>query len=317
MVNLKFSVLVIAVVFCAAAGLIMLLRRGRGAVGAVGLLAALGTVSVVLLGWAPYMQNLLDYGHPFHPLMGTDSVDIIHGGNMPALLEHLGPIAQFAYGIFGETNTAFPGEVPQIGRPFFFSLQAAWDAGWYDVRIGGFGVLFPTVALFAAITLAALLRPGALPKHGRAWLVIGLAVLGISVAIHPENWWARYVPQLWLIPVSLAALALAAQGATRLLGVVLLAAVLSDAAITAASAAHFARWRNREMIADHKAIAQQSNGSVEVSVGPFVGTWHRLIEKGFSAQLVANPSDLSCGQPQTLWTARQGLLLRGTRQEVG
>jgi hypothetical protein len=296
LLNLKFSVTAMVAFLCIAAAVIVLLRFRRDGVLNVACLGAVGVASVVALALVPYMQNLIDYGHPFYPLMGPDRV-VIMPKNFPASLADRGPLAQFVFGTFGvlERGTG------QVLGPWNLSLQVLQDAGITDHRVGGFGVLFWIVALVTLITLIVILRSDALSRGSRAWLMVALAVLAASVAIHPENWWARYVPQLWLIPVAVAATALTMdrQGPRRL-GGSLLAIILANAAITAAAAANSAWLHHLYIGREREIIAQEAGGSIQVSAGPFPGVWYRLVEAGIDVELVPDPDDLACPAPKAL-----------------
>lgn len=268
-VNLKFTILVVVVLFSAAAAAALLVRHRERAIGTIALLAAVGAGSVVVVGWAPYMQNLFDHGHPFHPLMGAASIDIM-SGNRP---EGLGPATLFFKGLFGPSLTY---------------------SGVADARIGGFGPLFAPVMLVTLATLATFILSGRASSTGKAWCAFAVAVLGLSVAIHPENWLARYVPQLWILPAIVAAFAFLARGSLRWLGMAILCLMLVNGALVAAFTARWAYQRDRAM--QQRIVAlHEAGGEVQLSMGPFVGLWHMFGESGLTVSLVPSERSLSCG----------------------
>lgn len=67
-----------------------------------------------------------------------------------------------------------------------------------DTRVGGFGPLFGGSVLLSLILLAAAFPAD--PKRTLAYAGLVLLIL-ISALVNPEAWWARYAPQLWLLPV--------------------------------------------------------------------------------------------------------------------
>ena len=214
--NLKFSAIPIFVILCAFASGSAWFVRGQGAGLRVG--AALLTTAVVaigLIGWSPYMQNLLDHGHVFHPLMGTQAVDIMQQSassgfsNTPAALRDMSPVERFFFSLFSETHAGFETE-PHLKVPFTVSVSEIRTVGGVDVRLGGFGPFFSGAILLAAVcTVMIWFRS---PKQNNVTLgllLIAFAML-VSVALMPENWWARYVPQFWFVPLAIAAAAISA-----------------------------------------------------------------------------------------------------------
>lgn len=130
-----------------------------------------GTViGAFALGWHPYISNYLNAGHPLFPLMGEGSVDIMTGTTPD---------------IFKEHNRFFN---------FFYSMlipaKSTSAAG-----INGFGILmFPIFVLSIIAWLV----------NSRRWPgVISYSILCIlgSCFIFAQTWWARYISQLWLVPV--------------------------------------------------------------------------------------------------------------------
>ena len=79
-----------------------------------------------------------------------------------------------------------------------------------DTRLAGFGSLFGYSLALALVTIAICVL-----RFQRRRCVSGVQIpfaavivwVGVCTALHPESWWARYVPQLWLVPVLAAAMA--------------------------------------------------------------------------------------------------------------
>jgi hypothetical protein len=75
--------------------------------------------------------------------------------------------------------------------------------GTADLRIGGFGPFFG-ITIAVTLLAASLLIRG--PRNGIGFATVALATL-LSVVVNPQMWWARFVPQMWLLPVLVAAAA--------------------------------------------------------------------------------------------------------------
>jgi biotin transporter BioY len=100
-----------------------------------------------------------------------------------------------------------------VGLTYVAEKPTSWDAIqtsflWavvFDQRAGGFGPLMGPIAGFGLILIIIL------SFHWRnrtiqAGSLLALALL-ISFFIHPESWWARYVPQFWIFFVLIAMVA--------------------------------------------------------------------------------------------------------------
>lgn len=151
------------------------------------------------VGFNPYVTNMLSKGHIFYPLFGEGKVDIMTG-NSPVGFPELGRFAKFGAAFFGKTENVVPGnefggvvhnKIPGLVYPKELTALFAPDC-----RIGGFG---PLASLYMLLSLAFLYR---WLRHWRWDVMHGLWLLAlISSLSNPEFWWARYAPQLWLVPL--------------------------------------------------------------------------------------------------------------------
>jgi len=81
-----------------------------------------------------------------------------------------------------------------------------------------------------------------------ATLVVSLAFLIGSVLINAEAWWARYAPQLWLVPLTVAMFVDATKlsRVARAVSIVLLVVLTADAAFMAMIASGYAAFRTHK-----------------------------------------------------------------------
>jgi hypothetical protein len=110
------------------------------------------------------------------------------------------------------TNYLNPyGEIPQselkaVTNPF--QLRSINEFGEfatsYDLRIGGFGPLF-AVALALASVIALMRASDGTRDVGLALIALGTVA---SILVMSVSWWARLVPQMWLVPVLASACAI-------------------------------------------------------------------------------------------------------------
>jgi hypothetical protein len=204
-VNIKFT----ALAYILALGLpvllyLLLVKEGRpfkpiaSSLG-IGLIAGL-----LFAGFNPYVTNTVRNGNPFYPLAGPHAMDIVTA-NSPADFQTMNRFEKLFISTFSKTEDA-SGPLPAHWKWPFTVSKEELKAIWLDTRIAGFGPLFGGAVLLSLILLAT-----AWPLDKKKTLVyacIGLLIV-CSALVNPEAWWARYVPQLWLLPVLCAMLGLA------------------------------------------------------------------------------------------------------------
>ena len=153
------------------------------------------------MGYNPYLTNLFKYGHPFYPLAGQNAVDIMTV-NTPQNMVGKNSLQKAFYSYFGLQmyyldpvgfywNTS-PNIILERLNSHFNSLY------FPDIRVRGFGLASPFVIVFTLISSIGLWL--SLKKNPNRWkylFVVGVVLL--SVAVNPEFWWARYIPQFWFL----------------------------------------------------------------------------------------------------------------------
>lgn len=152
-------------------------------------------IGIGFLGFNPYMINLKEGNHIFYPLMGQDKVDII-SYNQPGNFAEKNWIEKFMTSVFSESdniNEAAKRD-PLIKIPFHMNRAEIDVFKMPDVRIGGWGPIFSGILILAVIIYI---------RNKYEKKAISLFLLGtlITIIINPEAWWARYTPQLYLIPI--------------------------------------------------------------------------------------------------------------------
>jgi hypothetical protein len=229
-----------------------------------------------VFGVNPYVFNTLENGHPFYPFFGRGEFPIfsLRTDTPPDFLE-ANRIANLATSIFSRSRV-WPPES---------TLKAPWqvDHGEWrafqepDVRTGGFGPLFPAAVILSLALLAVRLGRG----DAASWIATAV-ILIIIASVLPVYacWWARYAPQVWLIPlVALAPFGGAAvrQNWRHLSWLVLLILLTNVARIA------WVNWRanleaTRDMAADLADL--RAHSPFKVAFGNFRSNRIRLQEAG-------------------------------------
>lgn len=288
LVNVKFTGVPYAVMIGAAGAGAAWIWRGMPAAIRQATPAALAVALGVLgAGWNPYVTNWRTKGHPLYPVYGAGAVDVMTI-NTPDRMRGRNRFAKLGMSILA-VSTNFDGpwlKAPFVVRPSELDIFVA-----PDVRGGGFGVFFSGALALAAVLLAALLaraRREALPM-----LALAGAILG-SVLANPEGWWARYAPQLWLIPIALALAAWLAPRTSwrRGIGLLVLAVLVIDAALVLGL--NLAKnWPDDAALRAQLRELAASRASVDVDFGAFISNRIRFQEAGVKFR----ETSLTCPSP--------------------
>ena len=206
LINLKFTGLIYLIIVGVGV-IIIALMDNKISLARQYLKIGFATVLMGLLvfGCHPYITNFRDHGHPIFPLMGNGKVDIMTTvGPREFDNSNVNRVNKLLQSLASKSTV---GKAIQAKIPFQVKegeLTAFYNA---DVRLGGFGPLFSGILLL----FIGLLIYWAVSRQGnRNFYVITLLVF-TSVLANPGAWWARYVPQLWLMPVIAAMFAIGFQ----------------------------------------------------------------------------------------------------------
>lgn len=303
-VNLKFSAIPILFVLAAFASFGALAVRGlTDTVRMAGALLAATLVGVILLGWSPFIQNYLDFGHPLYPLMGEHAVDIMNGEdpeleNTPKVIEPLPAFQRFLFSLFSEVHSGYE-TTAELKLPFSVTAAEVRAIGQPDVRLSGFGPLFSGAILLSLAALMAIMISWRQRTAATLGLLFITAGLFMSVLVMPQNWWARYVPQFWLIPVCLAAAAITIQRLpVQVLGTATACVLLLNAAIAGASGLWLTTNRSAAVTGQIQTM-QQTDQPYCVFPQMVHSRLYLMREAGIQVQYVP-ADDLSCPAPEEI-----------------
>jgi hypothetical protein len=201
MINLKFTGLVYAVLVVGfAIGAALFLKKYRAGLRLAVVLGVTGIVSVVVLGYSPYVRNVREHGELFFPLRGEKPLDIMTAVR-PANFADEDRLTRFVVGNFSRSEHVRTPQSTTAKVPFmiFPSEFLAWRA---DPEAGGFGPWFSGLLICSAVAVVLLLKNLRLGEMAGLALFCGGCVLA-TVFVHTEGWYARYAPQTWLLPLLL------------------------------------------------------------------------------------------------------------------
>ncbi len=196
LILLKFTGLVYVIMIFAGFFLLLLWQKRPWRQFALVAFLAVG-LGTFVLGRNPYVMNTFENGHPFYPFLGRGDFPIVTmDSTTPPEFQGVNRAINLLASI-SSRSTSWPPE-STLKTPWQVD-RSEWDAFEEpDVLMGGFGPLFPAaLVLSLAILAVGVWRGGMQPRLACAAILVMIAsVLPVSA-----SWWARYAPQVWLVPL--------------------------------------------------------------------------------------------------------------------
>ncbi|MBQ8635737.1 hypothetical protein IJ425_06260 [bacterium] len=154
----------------------------------------LTTILSAILCAQPYINNTIKFKNPFYPSIGHNKLDFMTKQN-PKEFKNKPYLYKFFRSMFSSSSDARMNN-PQTPRLYYkipFTSHFDMPYGAEDIRINGFGHLFSGIFIISIIlSLISLFK-----KRGS---FVICAIL-LTVLLNPICWWARFVPQLHLLPI--------------------------------------------------------------------------------------------------------------------
>ena len=159
-------------------------------------------IAVFFVGANSYIKNTIDHHNPLYPIVGSDKVDIITT-MQPKSFGNKGMVEKFFISLFSKTaNVTYYSGDPELKLPIIVYNSEKEALLLPDVRIGGFGPLFALVIIISVIVFCvAIFKIIKNNKGFLKYIILSATPILISMLLLGENWWARYVPQLYLFPI--------------------------------------------------------------------------------------------------------------------
>jgi hypothetical protein len=207
MANLKFTGPIYGAIYCFAYFGFIIISKAHRQEKSKALLIS-GTLAVILavfvVGLSVYPKNFVTTGSPLYPLIGGGSEADIITPNEPYEFHDMSNISKFLVSNFSETDniSESSGRNPELKVPLTFDMDELSYLSSVDPRIAGYGVWFGAALLLSAGWLIyQSVRLAAKKEWNYLWLMaLPIIPTIFIVLVLSESWWARYVPQLFLIP---------------------------------------------------------------------------------------------------------------------
>jgi hypothetical protein len=164
-------------------------------------LTAGGILGGAFVGFSPYViqfiNKFITTGNPFDPYAGWTSVV---GRESPEVFRNMDRVGRLAVSLFSKSE-ADPTPLLKLKLPSTFSLDEIRAFAFPDVRIGGFGPLFSGAIVLSVALLVVLFWKYRWRLLCAAHLLVLMSLIFISALSFSESWWARYAPQVWMLPL--------------------------------------------------------------------------------------------------------------------
>jgi hypothetical protein len=159
-----------------------------------------------VVGANPYITNTIRYHAPLYTVVGHNAKEFDNLAMFAdARLHDRNNFHNLFWSTYSvSTNISYrgPNEPSGLALKIPLTVQGkelvALTAS--DTRIGGFGPWFGAIMAWSIVVLSLLI---AVPYLRNGWILFIAGGLLLSVLINPGLWWARYVPQLWYVPLVL------------------------------------------------------------------------------------------------------------------
>ena len=156
--------------------------------------------AIFIVGANTYLKNTIDHKMPLYPLMGKDKVDIITK-MQPKSFKNKNSIEKFTISLFSKTENVTYDFEPTLKLPLRVYKDELDATLLPDARIGGFGPLFSAIFITSLITILISLLKIRKEKDKLIIFLFPIISIIISSILVGESWWARYVPQLYYLPI--------------------------------------------------------------------------------------------------------------------
>ena len=157
---------------------------------------------IFLTGINPYITNLLSGYNPLYPVVKNSFLNAnkeYMTTSYPTGFENANRFKKLFISTFSSSRNLsllINKDEPTLKIPFTITNDDIFH--FEDMRVGGFGYFFSGI-LLCALILSAFLRFK--NKKDKRLFFIVMAILALSILGNHEAWWARFVPQMWSLPL--------------------------------------------------------------------------------------------------------------------
>lgn len=212
LLNIKLSGFFYAAMFIGSFLIMMLLCKKRRLFFKTLLVMLVGfAVGFLVVGFNPYGTNMIRHANPFFPLGQINYGSVNHPYLKAKILDHqfnfseLNRFEKLLFSLFSKPSH----RIAEIKLPLTISVSKLGGFTAPNIPLGGFGPLFSDCFVLSFLIIVLGLKT----NFSQTKIAVGAVFLILlSAFLNPEAWWARYAPQLFLIPAVAIVLGLHSSG---------------------------------------------------------------------------------------------------------
>ena len=159
-------------------------------------------VLILLTGINPYVTNMINGYNPLYPVVKESFLNAnkeYMTTSYPTGFENSNRFKKLFISLFSSSRNLSPlinTDKPTLKVPFTITNDDIFH--FEDMRVGGFGYFFSGI-LLCSLILSMFLRFK--DKEDKRLFFVIMAILMLSILGNHEAWWARFVPQMWSLPL--------------------------------------------------------------------------------------------------------------------
>jgi hypothetical protein len=272
--------------------------------------AAAIAIGVAVIGFSPYVTNIIRYGTPFYPLFGAGAIDL-KPYNVPGNFIDKNSAEILFLSFFSQSGSIKnAGTTSEYKLPFTYSDGELVAFRYPDPVEGGFGPLFGGAVIVAALAMLIYYlvarrraKQGDTRYRRAFWGATWFTLAAVAMCVvNPISSLARYVPQAYLIAVIPAIMLFAAKRwIPRTAGYALILLLAYNGYLIGQTSIAYDLKISSEIAADLPAMAQASQTHpYVVYFTDFRSTRVMLDEAGVRYTVTNNPNSCRNGFRQLL-----------------
>ena len=215
-INFKFTGLAFAAIYCAVFYIYWLIKAYRNSKDEfiqklkkyTIFYAITVIISIVIVGFSSYTKNFIDHGHPLYPLYGKNHVANMVVMEQPSSFNDKNHLEIFLISIFSKGENVSPTYSSENVQPTLkvpFTILKGEISNYYipDIRVGGFGPLFSVIFIASIIATVYIIVRLIIQKKWNLLIPysIILAITAVLLLALDGNYWARYIPYFYSVPI--------------------------------------------------------------------------------------------------------------------
>ncbi len=193
--NLKFTSAIYALLFVAAGLIYLIFIKYYSFLKSLGIGLVWGIFTYSILGLSPYINNLVQKGHPFYPVSEGSEQFFNRTAIYPANFLGKNSAHNFFFSLYAEPIWSRNPNEAKIKKPFDPIPLKTYENGMPE--LAAFGPV--SAEIFTLLVPLFIWVMFKVNKKERTVYLVFIITIFTSIFINPEAWVLRYVPQFWLL----------------------------------------------------------------------------------------------------------------------